>query len=167
MAGRRVSTAPIARCFCSSLCRGRAIAFGRQRHASPRPLQQAPAGDHNCADLHAQDNIKAEVRHLGPPQHCKHRHQLGWLDDSEVRRFDAGAKDGGNHGLYLHGANLGWGWIWLREGQTAHPPAALGNRRGSPAWRQGQDGPERSQNSFTLLWPRALNRAGVRVSMLL
>ncbi len=49
----------------------------------------------------------------------------------------------------------------------APPPAALGNRRGSPAWRQGQDGPGRNQNSFTLLWPRALNRAGVRVSMLL
>lgn len=87
MPGRRVRTAPFAGCFCSSLCRGRAISFGRQRHANARLLQQAPAGDHNRAALQAQDNIKAEIEHLECPQHGTHRHQLDWFGGSAVQRF--------------------------------------------------------------------------------
>ena len=112
MPGRRVRTTLFAGCFCSSLYRGHALAFGRQRHASTRPRQQAPAGNHNRADLQAQDNIKAKVGHLECLQHGKHRHQFGGSEvqrfrGSEVQRFDAGAKGGSNHGLCLHGAIIG------------------------------------------------------------
>ncbi len=101
--------------------------------------QQAPAGDHNRAALQAQDNIKTEIEHLECTQHGKHRHQLGWFRGSEVQRFggsevqrsDADAKDGGNHGLCLHGADLGWGGLRddVRRCTRRRPS---GNRRGAP-----------------------------------
>ncbi|AXV35448.1 hypothetical protein BFW41_16485 [Aeromonas hydrophila] len=85
--------------------------------------QQAPAGDHNPAALQAQDNIKTEIEHL----ECHRTVHTGTNSaGSAVRRFggetekqfDAGAKDGSNHGLCLHGADLGWGGlrddVWRR-----------------------------------------------------
>lgn len=75
-----------------------------------------------------QDNIKAKVGHLECPQHGKHRRQFG---GSMVQRFDAGAKDGGNHGLCLHGADLmGMDTAERRsDGAPAGGPQATGGER--------------------------------------
>lgn len=113
---------------------------------SAGPPQLAPAGDHNRTALQAQDNIKTEIGHLEYPQHGTHRHQLDWFGGSkvqrfkgsEVQRFDAGAKDGGNHGLCLHGADLmGMDTAERRsDGAPAGGPQATGGERhlGDRAW---------------------------------
>lgn len=87
-----------------------------------------------------QDNIKTEVGYL----ECHRTVNNGassaarWFRGSEVRRFDAGAKDGGNHGLCLHGADLmGMDTAERRsDGAPAGGPQATGGERhlGDRAW---------------------------------